>query len=115
MGGTGSALGNHFNLGAPGAIEIGGLAGGIHLKLLDAVLRRGDYARRGAGPVELARHTSGRVAGIAHGVYAHVAVHVVGVVTAIQREVVLVIKGAGNGAVSAHARLQRDESAGVTA
>ena len=91
--GIGSALGDHLHLGTGGTIEIGGLAGGIYFELLDAILRSGQNARSATHARSAHRwsyailigNTPSRVAGEALRVYVHAAVHVVGVVAAIER------------------------------
>ena len=116
--GLGSAFGDDLHFGAGRTIEIGGLAGGIHFEFFDAILRSGDYARGAANPysqVILRGHATGRIARIAGGVDVHAAVHVVGIVAAIEREVVLVKNGAADAAVRTYARLQFDECADVAA
>src|SRR5271169_503753 len=112
---AGSALRDHLHFGARGAIEIGGLTGGIYLEFLDTILRGRHHARRAADSGPLSGNTAGRVASVRGCVNAHAAVHVVGVVAAVQREVALVGNRAGNAAIRGHAGLQLNERADVTA
>ena len=88
MPGVGSALGDDLHLGSGGAIEIGGLAGSIYLEFLDTILRGWDHARGAAiacSQVILRGHTTGWIASIAFGIDVHTAVHVIGVVAAVER------------------------------
>ena len=119
MPGIGSALGDDFDFGARGTVEIGGLACRVYLELLHAVLRRGQHA---GGPaalccsqVSLSGHTPGRIARHAGKVHVLAAVHVAAVVATVQREVTLIEHRAGHAAIGAHARLQLDERADVAA
>ena len=66
-------------------------------------------------PDYFAGHTAGRITGVAGGVDVHAAVHVVGVIAAVEREVVLVEHRSADAAIRTYARLQLDERADVAA
>ena len=98
----GPTLGDHLDIGAAGAVEIGGLAEGCRLEFLDALDRCRHDARGYA--VGLAAGCPGEVHYVADGV----AGHVVGVVATVHCKRALVHVSAGNSAaVRVHSRLQR--------
>ena len=111
---VGAALGDDLHLRARGTVEVGALAGDVHLELFHAVGRgRHDAGRAGCHAVALVGDAAGRITGVAGRVHAHAAVHVVGVLAAVELERALVDHRAGHAAVRADARLQRQEGAGV--
>src|SRR3984957_4286222 len=117
--GIGSALGDHLHFGTRGTVEIGGLARGVYLELLHAVLRRGEHARGPpapcSSPVIPRAPPAGGVAPHAGEVHVLAAVHVAAVVAAVQREVALIEYRARHAAIRTHARLQLDERTDIAA
>src|SRR5215472_9202010 len=116
MPGVGPALSHNLHLGSSRTVEVGGLVRGVGFEFLDAVSRSREHTSRASGHTgALICDTPGGVSGKRCGVHAHTAIHVVGVVAAIQREVALVNCGARHAAVRTDARLHREEGAHVAA
>src|SRR5437773_4138994 len=112
--GVGTALGDDLDLCASRAVEVRGLVGGIYLELFDAVEGRRHYARGSAA--DGVRHdAAGRVAGKARRIDLHAAVHVIGVLPAVEQKGALVHNSASHATVRGDAGLQGYESAGVSA
>ena len=110
---VGTALGDHFNLRAGRIVEVGGLVGGVHLELFNAIGGGRQHACRTRGNVAILVRDSCRIAGKRSCVDGHAAVHVIGVVAAIQRKCALVDDCAGHAAVWTDAHLQSREGAGI--
>ena len=99
----GAALGNHLHLAAGSAVEVGGLVGGAHFELLNALNRSWDHASgRAAGGTGSAIAVARSIGRIGAG-------HVVAVLPAIQREAILVGGGAADVAGRRDANLQYGE------
>ena len=114
-------LGYQLYLGAGRSIEIGRLVIRSYPEFFNTVRRRRHYTG-GTSATRGTAHTSrglysdqaaGRVACETGGIGVLGAVHVAGVIAAIQHEGVLVLVGAGDAAVDRHARLQSYEGADI--
>src|ERR1035438_4925738 len=94
---AGAALGDYLHLCARRAVEVGALQGGTDLELLHAIAR-GRHNTRGSRShtVTLVGNASRWVTGKAGRVHAHAAVHVVGVVSAIELEAALIHHGSSH-------------------
>ena len=114
MPGIGAALGDDLNLRAGGAVEVGGLVGGIDLELFNAIERRGHDAG-GAAANLIGDDAAGRIASEARGVNLHAAVHIIRVLAAIEHERALVDDRAGHAAIGGNAGLQGHEGGCVPA
>src|SRR5689334_24295082 len=110
----GSALGYDLYLRSGGTVEIRRLIRGIDFKLLDAIQRSRHYTGRTAPDLVRDRAT-GRIAGETGRVHLHAAIHVVGVLTAIEHEGALVDDRASDAAIRRNARLQSHEGGCVAA
>src|SRR2546423_10521536 len=103
---VGAALGDDLHFGSGRAIEVGSLVGRISLELLHAICWSRHHAScPGSDASTLIRNSSRRISGKTGGIHAHAAVHIVGVVAAIQREITLVDCGACHTAVWTDTRL----------
>src|SRR6185312_14798692 len=111
--GVGSALGHDLHLCAGGVIEVGGLVGGIDFEFFHAVSRSRHHAGRSAHAGKLAGDAAGGVSAKARRVHIHAAVHVVGVVAAVELEAGLIDHCAGHAAVRTDAGLQGHEGAHI--
>src|SRR5262249_14513196 len=110
--GVGAALGDDLNFGSGGAIEVGRLISGIDLEFLDAVERSRHDA--GGAAADLALHdATGRIAREGRRVNGHAAIHIVGVLTAIEHESALINDRSRNAAVGRNAGLEGHESGRV--
>src|SRR5579884_1933985 len=102
---------DYLDLAARPTVEVGRLVGGIDLDLFDAGHRNGNHGRRGlvvAGAV-IGPDATGRVGGEARNVGVVVAAHVVGRVTAIHLEGVLVAGCTANVAIDVLPRFQNGQ------
>ena len=117
MEGVGAALCHDFDFGARRTVEVSGLIRGVDLELFHAICGSGHHAGRFVVTRVLSGNATGRIADCVGGdtgsVHAAGAVHIIGIVAAVQREVVLVDNGSRNAAVRPYARLQFDEGVDV--
>src|SRR6266705_463237 len=107
-------LRDHLHLRAGRTVEVRSLVGGVDLKFLNAIDGRRHHARGSATDLIL-DYAASRIVPEAWRIYLHAAVHVIGVLAAIEQERALVHHGASHAAVRGDAGLQSDERTGVTA
>src|SRR5262249_10823959 len=121
---VGATLRNHLHLRARGAVEVGGLVGCSDRELLNAVYGSGHDARRptatGCAGDRGHRHVtvndaSARITRETGRIGILRAIHVAGVVTAIELKGVLILIRASHAAIGRDAWLKRDERTGVAA
>ncbi len=115
---VGAALGDHLDLRTGGIVEVRGLVSRVDFEFFDAVGGSGhhtcwDTARIAATAKTGAGRDSRGIAAEARRIDLHAAIHVVGVVAAIEHEGALIDHGAGHAAVRGYTRLQSNEGADI--